>query len=190
MFISAQKGNAGVSHFDRLKFRLEVSTFCKSVKIILDWFKCKLWKKLFSLAYMLDILHSSILLNFACQNSGRRIATNTCHSSIQDSLSTLSPYQKFRLLRFPTSGYSVGPQIWKCQIWISCRWVPVYADREQRLGVMSIGFLLENRDDAVIWRGPKKNGKFIYLFILKWSTSHKFVLDAIFFKKYKVSNFC
>ncbi|CAH1793416.1 unnamed protein product [Owenia fusiformis] len=36
-------------------------------------------------------------------------------------------------------------------------WVPVYVDKEQRLGVMSIGFLLNNRDDAVVWRGPKKN---------------------------------
>ena len=39
------------------------------------------------------------------------------------------------------------------------RWVPVYADREKRLGIMSIGFLLQSRDDAVVWRGPKKNGK-------------------------------
>ena len=38
------------------------------------------------------------------------------------------------------------------------RWLPVYVDKEQRLGVMSIGFLMENRDDAVVWRGPKKNG--------------------------------
>lgn len=35
-------------------------------------------------------------------------------------------------------------------------WMPVYADSEQKLGVMSIGFLLNNRDNAVIWRGPKK----------------------------------
>lgn len=28
------------------------------------------------------------------------------------------------------------------------------------LAVMSIGFLLNSADDAVIWRGPKKNGKF------------------------------
>lgn len=27
---------------------------------------------------------------------------------------------------------------------------------EQKLAVMSIGFLLKNRDDAVVWRGPKK----------------------------------
>lgn len=37
-------------------------------------------------------------------------------------------------------------------------WSPVFADEERRLGVMSIGFLLPNRDAAVVWRGPKKNG--------------------------------
>ncbi|XP_064394317.1 cytosolic Fe-S cluster assembly factor NUBP2 homolog isoform X2 [Halichondria panicea] len=36
-------------------------------------------------------------------------------------------------------------------------WIPVYTDPSKKLGVMSIGFLLQNRDDAVIWRGPKKN---------------------------------
>ena len=35
-------------------------------------------------------------------------------------------------------------------------WSPVYV--EDNLGVMSIGFMLPNQDDAVIWRGPKKNG--------------------------------
>lgn len=29
---------------------------------------------------------------------------------------------------------------------------------EDNLAVMSIGFLLPNKDDAVIWRGPRKNG--------------------------------
>ncbi|XP_015595438.1 cytosolic Fe-S cluster assembly factor NUBP2 homolog [Cephus cinctus] len=37
-------------------------------------------------------------------------------------------------------------------------WVPVFADSEQRLSVMSIGFLLKNRNDGVVWRGPKKTG--------------------------------
>eukprot|EP00761_Pharyngomonas_kirbyi_P013027 gb/GECH01013054.1/.p1 GENE.gb/GECH01013054.1/~~gb/GECH01013054.1/.p1 ORF type:complete len:284 (+),score=86.75 gb/GECH01013054.1/:1-852(+) len=36
-------------------------------------------------------------------------------------------------------------------------WVPVYTDESKRLSVMSIGFLIGNSDDAVIWRGPKKN---------------------------------
>eukprot|EP01130_Rhizamoeba_saxonica_P012077 TRINITY_DN5057_c0_g1_i4.p1 TRINITY_DN5057_c0_g1~~TRINITY_DN5057_c0_g1_i4.p1 ORF type:complete len:193 (-),score=53.75 TRINITY_DN5057_c0_g1_i4:259-837(-) len=34
-------------------------------------------------------------------------------------------------------------------------WIPVYADDEQRLGVMSLAFLTK-RDDPVVWRGPKK----------------------------------
>ena len=38
----------------------------------------------------------------------------------------------------------------------SAGWSPVYV--EDNLGVMSIGFMLPNNDDAVIWRGPKKNG--------------------------------
>ncbi|KAG1106316.1 hypothetical protein G6F42_016802 [Rhizopus arrhizus] len=35
-------------------------------------------------------------------------------------------------------------------------WQPVYV--QDNLGVMSIGFMLPDKDDAVIWRGPKKNG--------------------------------
>lgn len=29
---------------------------------------------------------------------------------------------------------------------------------QDNLGVMSIGFMLPNPDDAVVWRGPRKNG--------------------------------
>lgn len=35
-------------------------------------------------------------------------------------------------------------------------WSPVWVS--DNLGVMSIQFMLPNRDDAIIWRGPKKNG--------------------------------
>ncbi|CAH2306893.1 cytosolic Fe-S cluster assembly factor NUBP1 isoform X1 [Pelobates cultripes] len=35
-------------------------------------------------------------------------------------------------------------------------WSPVYV--EDNLAVMSIGFLINSPDDAIIWRGPKKNG--------------------------------
>ncbi len=35
-------------------------------------------------------------------------------------------------------------------------WSPVYVD--DNLGVMSIGFMLPSKDDAIIWRGPRKNG--------------------------------
>ena len=34
----------------------------------------------------------------------------------------------------------------------------MYSDPSQKLAVMSISFLLSSRDDAVVWRGPKKNG--------------------------------
>ncbi|XP_066496829.1 cytosolic Fe-S cluster assembly factor NUBP2 isoform X2 [Tiliqua scincoides] len=36
-------------------------------------------------------------------------------------------------------------------------WVPVFVDQDKSISLMSIGFLLEKPDDAVIWRGPKKN---------------------------------
>ena len=36
-------------------------------------------------------------------------------------------------------------------------WLPVYTDASQSLGVMSIGFLLGDKSEAVVWRGPKKN---------------------------------
>ena len=35
-------------------------------------------------------------------------------------------------------------------------WQPVYL--EDNFAVMSIGFLLPNKDDPVIWRGPRKDG--------------------------------
>jgi Mrp family chromosome partitioning ATPase len=37
-------------------------------------------------------------------------------------------------------------------------WSPVYV--QENIGVMSVGFMLANPNDAVIMRGPKKNGKF------------------------------
>lgn len=37
-------------------------------------------------------------------------------------------------------------------------WVPVYTDAQKTLALMSIGFLLEDPDEAVVWRGPKKTG--------------------------------
>ncbi|KAM5227328.1 cytosolic Fe-S cluster assembly factor NUBP2 [Ctenodactylus gundi] len=36
-------------------------------------------------------------------------------------------------------------------------WAPVFVDREQSISLISMGFLLENPDEAVVWRGPKKN---------------------------------
>lgn len=44
----------------------------------------------------------------------------------------------------------------------------MYVDQEQNIGVMSIGFLLDNQDDAVVWRGPKKNGT-VELCLIIWN---------------------
>lgn len=46
------------------------------------------------------------------------------------------------------------PEVHQCET----GWVPVYADAQQTLALMSIGFLLEHPDEAVVWRGPKKTG--------------------------------
>jgi Mrp family chromosome partitioning ATPase len=36
-------------------------------------------------------------------------------------------------------------------------WIPVSPNALPSLSVMSIGFLLNSKDDAVVWRGPRKN---------------------------------
>ena len=50
----------------------------------------------------------------------------------------------------------------------SSGWIPVYLDSTEstrgRLCCMSIGFLLRDRGDSVVWRGPKKGsmiGQFV-----------------------------
>lgn len=56
-------------------------------------------------------------------------------------------------------------------------WSPVYV--EDNLGVMSIAFLLDNEDEAVIWRGPRKNG-IIKQFLrdVYWSELDYLVVDT------------
>lgn len=56
-------------------------------------------------------------------------------------------------------------------------WSPVYV--KDNLAVMSIGFLLPNADDAVIWRGPRKNGLIKqFLKDTEWGTLDYLVVDA------------
>jgi Mrp family chromosome partitioning ATPase len=56
-------------------------------------------------------------------------------------------------------------------------WSPVYF--EENLGVMSIGFMLKRHDDAIIWRGPKKN-TLIKQFLkdVDWGPLDYLVIDA------------
>lgn len=61
----------------------------------------------------------------------------------------------------------------------SAGWVPVYVDKEGRLGVMSIGFLLKNRGDSVVWRGPKKDGMIRqFLQEVRWGDLDYLVIDT------------
>lgn len=61
----------------------------------------------------------------------------------------------------------------------SAGWVPVYVDRERRLGVMSIGFLLKDRGDSIVWRGPKKDGMIRqFLSEVRWGDLDYLVVDT------------
>lgn len=56
-------------------------------------------------------------------------------------------------------------------------WSPVYI--EDNLSLMSIGFLLDSPDDAIIWRGPKKNGMIRqFLSEVDWGTLDYLIIDS------------
>eukprot|EP01112_Ceratiomyxa_fruticulosa_P002455 TRINITY_DN1256_c0_g1_i1.p1 TRINITY_DN1256_c0_g1~~TRINITY_DN1256_c0_g1_i1.p1 ORF type:complete len:320 (-),score=64.71 TRINITY_DN1256_c0_g1_i1:87-1046(-) len=56
-------------------------------------------------------------------------------------------------------------------------WQPVFV--RENLAVMSVGFLLESVDDAVIWRGPKKNGLIKqFLRDVDWGALDYLVVDS------------
>jgi Mrp family chromosome partitioning ATPase len=56
-------------------------------------------------------------------------------------------------------------------------WSPVYV--KEGLAVMSIGFLMQNPDDAVIWRGPRKNGLIKqFLTDTEWGNLDFLIVDA------------
>ncbi|DAZ98299.1 TPA: hypothetical protein N0F65_008885 [Lagenidium giganteum] len=56
-------------------------------------------------------------------------------------------------------------------------WSPVYVD--DNLGVMSIGFMLPNADDAIIWRGPKKSGIIKqFLVDVQWGELDYLIIDT------------
>lgn len=58
-------------------------------------------------------------------------------------------------------------------------WVPVYADKEQRLAVMSVGFLLKSKNDSVVWRGPKKNAMIKqFLGDVRWGELDYLIIDT------------
>jgi len=59
----------------------------------------------------------------------------------------------------------------------SSGWSPVWVT--DNLGVMSVQFMLPSRDDAVIWRGPKKNGLVKrFLMDVEWGELDYLVVDT------------
>ncbi|RKP38781.1 P-loop containing nucleoside triphosphate hydrolase protein [Dimargaris cristalligena] len=62
----------------------------------------------------------------------------------------------------------------------SSGWVPVYVDQsEQRLCCMSIAFLLANKDDSVVWRGPKKSAMIKqFLSDVMWGDLDYLIIDT------------
>ncbi len=58
-------------------------------------------------------------------------------------------------------------------------WIPVYTDSSQTLGVMSIGFLLTNDQESVVWRGPKKNAMIKqFLTDVNWHDRDVLIIDT------------
>lgn len=58
-------------------------------------------------------------------------------------------------------------------------WVPIHADSSKSLAVMSIGFLLKSRNDAVIWRGPKKTAMIKqFLTDVHWEDLDYLIIDT------------
>ncbi|ROT81502.1 putative cytosolic Fe-S cluster assembly factor nubp1-A-like [Penaeus vannamei] len=80
--------------------------------------------------------------------------------------------------RSPPSAEGVNwAQRKKRSIHLWAGWSPVYIS--ENLAVMSIGFLLNSADDAVIWRGPKKNGMIKqFLRDVDWDSLDYLVVDT------------
>jgi Mrp family chromosome partitioning ATPase len=56
-------------------------------------------------------------------------------------------------------------------------WSPIHI--RDNLAVMSVGFLLPQEDDAVIWRGPKKNGLIRqFLTDVQWNSLDVLLIDT------------
>lgn len=58
-------------------------------------------------------------------------------------------------------------------------WVPVYVDKEQRFGCMSIGFLIPNKASSIVWRGPKKTSMIKQFFTdVYWGDLDYLIVDT------------
>ncbi|KAF7488767.1 Cytosolic Fe-S cluster assembly factor NUBP2 -like protein [Sarcoptes scabiei] len=102
----------------------------------------------------------------------------------QLALSLQKSHLKIGLLDIDICGPSI-PKMMNLYDQVVCQgengWVPIEYIKEGEipLKVMSIGFLLENKDSAVIWRGPRKNAMINqFLIDVDWGDLDCLVIDT------------
>lgn len=108
------------------------------------------------------------------------VGKSTVTSLVSRTLAHLNPDQNFGVLDIDICGPSqprvfgvLGEQVHQS----GSGWSPVYI--EDNLSLMSIGFLLASADDAIIWRGPKKNGMIRqFLSEVDWGQLDYLVIDT------------
>ncbi|XP_078040560.1 NUBP iron-sulfur cluster assembly factor 1 isoform X2 [Augochlora pura] len=108
------------------------------------------------------------------------VGKSTITSLVSRSLAANNPQTNVAVLDIDICGPSqprvlgvIGEQVHQS----GSGWSPVYI--EDNLSLMSIGFLLASPDEAVIWRGPKKNGIIRqFLSEVDWGSLDYLILDT------------
>lgn len=108
------------------------------------------------------------------------VGKSTVTSLIARTLAHLNADENFGILDIDICGPSqprmcgvLGEQVHQS----GSGWSPVFI--EENLSLMSIGFLLNSQDDAVIWRGPKKNGMIKqFLSEVDWGMLDYLIIDS------------
>ncbi|XP_031835203.1 NUBP iron-sulfur cluster assembly factor 1 isoform X3 [Nomia melanderi] len=108
------------------------------------------------------------------------VGKSTITSLVSRSLAANNPHTNVAVLDIDICGPSqprvlgaLGEQVHQS----GSGWSPVYI--EDNLSLMSIGFLLASPDEAVIWRGPKKNGMIKqFLSEVDWGNLDYLILDT------------
>lgn len=59
------------------------------------------------------------------------------------------------------------------------KWIPIFKGKDNRFAIMSIAYLLNSRDDPIIWRGPKKTS-IIRQFVndIEWGVLDYLIIDT------------
>eukprot|EP01096_Ripella_sp_DP13-Kostka_P008405 TRINITY_DN3123_c2_g1_i1.p1 TRINITY_DN3123_c2_g1~~TRINITY_DN3123_c2_g1_i1.p1 ORF type:complete len:303 (+),score=101.57 TRINITY_DN3123_c2_g1_i1:74-910(+) len=103
-------------------------------------------------ARMLAIKHKILVLSGKGGVGKSTVATHLARSLVKAG-------QRVGLLDIDLCGPSI-PKVLGVQdksVYMSSDgWVPIYTDPSKTLAIMSIGLLVEDKSQAIIWRGPKK----------------------------------